>query len=218
MDIASSDAPIAFHYLVLPHSPPGIGALLSEAMEPVFTNYQCVDWAGLAKSARQHIEGYVPKAVKLYVANDGQDAFDLLNASYETGKPVTGQGDYYSRTQRAIKNIVMADMRAGVLKLSGSSSGLHINDVEDGLRAPLTGLVLTLKLQNMFQAIDYLGSATDHLFGHIHVFGMMFSPELVSGTNQGRMAPCLHRWLQQQFGVVYAPVCSVLSLGVTFTK
>jgi hypothetical protein len=220
MAIASrAYAPIAFHYLVLPHSPSNAGALLSDEREPVFTNYQAVDWAGLAKSARQQIDDYVPKAVKLYVANDGQDAFDLCNINARTGKPVTDHGDFYSRAQRAITNVGMANMRAGVLNLSGPCHNLHINEAVDGLRAPLTGLVLTLKVQNMFQAVDYLGSATNQLFGHEHVFGLIKSyPKLIQGANRGLMAPCIHQWFQQQFGVSYALECSALLLGATFTQ
>jgi hypothetical protein len=217
-NVQKSRLPVAFHFFVVPHMPKDIGTLLSQNGEPVFTDHSTVDWSGLAKMARNHIAQVVPNNVTLYIGNECSDGLDVCNSSRETGHAIEGRGDAFSRTCEAIKTVAMKDMRAGVLNLRQTSDILHINEFEDGKRPPLCGLVLTLKFRSMTQARDYLYGSTKALFSHGYAMELVDKPFLQKTDDAGQMAPFLHQWLEEQFGVVYAPECTAMTLGCTFTQ
>lgn len=209
--------PIAFHFLVLPHVPDGAESLFDEAGEPVFTNYDHVDWAGLAVSARTYLEDFLPKSAKLFVSNDGPDLMDIHGLSSKA-KVVKDRGNFFSRVCAPVKKAKMKDMRAGVLNLASANSGLHLNEPDDGMRPPLAGLILTLKFKDMSQALDYIWGATDTLFGHGYMYETTDNPMLKQLNSSGCLAPCIQDWLKAQFKAVYSPKCTVLTLGITPTE
>lgn len=210
--------PIAFHFLVLPHVPDGADSFFGEDGEPVFTNYDTVDWAGLAVSARASLNDCLPKSAQLYVSNDGPDLMDIHGFSLKAKAVVKDRGTFFSRVCAPVKKAKMKDMRAGVLKLASPKSELHLNESEDGMRPPLAGLVFTLKFKDMSQALDYIWGATDTLFGHGYMFERTEDPVLKQLDSSGCLAPCIQDWLKVQFRAVYSPSCTVLTIGITPTE
>lgn len=210
----SAFLPIAFHFLVVPAVPEGADSLLDSNGQPVFTDYSTVDWAGLAKSARAHIDPYLPKAAQLYIGNDGPDLFDLHNLGLEDA--ASDQDDMLTRVLSVVGKATMKDMRAGIFRIAGPENSIHLNKAI-GTRPPLTAVLMTLKFKDMSQAMDYLWRATKELFGHGYMQQTPKNPILEKGDGSGEMAPCVHRWFQEQFGAVYGTGCAVLILGVTGT-
>ncbi|CAD0266056.1 conserved hypothetical protein [Pseudomonas veronii] len=208
-----AQGPIALHFAVLPHSPTN-SVLLNENGHPVLTNYSDVDWKGLAISARDAIDGVVPKSVKLYVADDAIDTMDVLNISMDTGRPFEGVAGFGSRLNSTFSRVSMQDMRAGITKLAGHSADLHINTPIQGKRPPLGALILSLKFTGGLQVVDYLHEATDTLFGtpSIAITYEGFKPQ----PTTGEMPSFLAEWLRSQFGVVYGAACTTVAIGRTF--
>lgn len=209
-----AERPIALHFAVCPHSP-ARGALLSENGNPVLTSYSDVDWKGLATSAREIIEGSVPKSVKLYVADDAVDVMDVLHISTETGRPFGGVDRFEKRLRSTLDRVSMQDMRAGITKIAGNYPDLHINTPIQGKRPPLGALILSLKFTNGLQVIDYLPEATDALFGCPAMVATFegFKPQPTIGA----MPSFLAGWLRSQFGVVYGADCTTAVVARTFT-
>ncbi len=207
--------PIAFHFVVCPHSP-ARGALLSREGVPVLTNYDEVDWKGLSQAARAAIEESVPKDVKLYVADDAVDVMDVLNISTETGLQFRGFGTFEARLRASLDMLSMQDMRAGITKMTGHYPSIHVNTPIEGKRPPLGALVVTLKFACATQALDYLDEATEILFGAPAIVGSPtgFAPK----PTNGKMPAFLADWLGEQFGVVYGRDCTAVVVTRTFSE
>ncbi|WP_223508985.1 MULTISPECIES: hypothetical protein [unclassified Pseudomonas] len=209
-----AERPVALHFAVCPHSP-AHGALLNENGHPVLTNYSDVDWKGLATSAHAAIEGYVPKSVKLFIADDAVDVMDVLEISTDTGRPFRGVEGFETRLRTTLRRLSMQDMRAGIIKLAGNYPDLHINTPIEGKRPPLGAMIVSLKFTSGLQLIDYVGDATHCLFGSPAIVANFdgFQPK----PTTGEMPSFLAGWLRSQFGVVYGTDCTALVVARTFT-
>ena len=206
--------PIAFHFLVMPHVPNSEGTFLDKNEQPVSTNYNTVDWAALGKAATDLVNEHSIKGIKVYVANDGPDLFDMHNIDTSTGGIEESKGDFYSRSVAALEHVSMKNLRGGLLKLSEESQqAMHINPIKGQDRPPLTGVWMTIKFQNFTQVIDYMALVTDVLFG-IHGHPQMADSYLWSNPADPKdLAPCIHEWFEQQFGAVYSTKHTLLYLG-----
>lgn len=209
-----SQSPRAIHFLVCPHSPDS-GVLLDKSGEAVLTDYSKVDWRGLATAARAAIEQDVPKNIGLYVANDAVDVMDFLHVSTETGRPFRNEQSFEHRVRSTLSQLSMADMRAGITRISDRTPGIHINTPMAGKRPPLGSLILSLKFMSGSQIIDYLSSATDTLFGAPAKVATFEGYKPVPTV--GRMPAFLSSWLSSQFGVEYGPDCTVVAIERTFS-
>ncbi|HBO2935402.1 TPA: hypothetical protein L4R50_000398 [Pseudomonas aeruginosa] len=208
-----SEQPIAVHFLVCPHSPKS-GVLLSQSGEPVLTDYSKVDWKGLASAARAAIEQAVPKSVGLFVADDAVDVMDVMHISTETGRPFKNVEPFEQRVRSVFSQLSMADMRAGITKISGRTPGIHLNTPMDGKRPPLGSLILTLKFMRGTQVIDYMSGATHALFGAPAIVATFEGYKPV--PTDGKMPGFLMEWLNSQFGVDYGTGCTVVAIERTF--
>ena len=206
--------PIVIHFLVVPHSPDS-GALLNKHGEPVLTDYNLVDWKGLAVSARAAIEKDVPKSVGLFIADDAVDVMDLLHVSTNTGRPFVDKPPFEHLVQSTLSQLSMKDMRSGITKVSERSPGFHINAPMDGKRPPLGAFILSIKFTRGTQIIDYLTGAALSLFGTFVVVSSYagYKPE----PTVGEMPLFLREWLDSQFGVVYGKECTVVAVQRTFS-
>jgi hypothetical protein len=205
---------VVIHFVVCPHPPPN-GDLLSENGGAVLTPYSDVDWKGLARSARDVIDGEVPKNVKLFVADDAIDVMDVLNISTETGKPFLGTKDFIFRLHSTLSDLSMRDMHAGITKLAAKYPELHINTPIQGQRPPLGALILSLKFKDNFQMIDCLTSATTLLFGRSAIVAV--NAEFKPRSTTGEMPSFLASWLRSQFGVVYGTNCTATAIARTYS-
>lgn len=208
-----SGLPIAIHFLVCPHSPRS-GVLLNTSGEPELTDYSKVDWKGLALAARAAIEPAVPKNIGLFVADDAVDVMDVMHISTDTGRPFANEDSFEHRVRSVFSQLSMADMRAGITKISGLSPGIHINTPMDNKRPPLGALILTLKFMRGTQVIDYMSGATHALFGAPAIVATYEGYKPV--PTQGKMPEFLIEWLNAQFGVQYGEYCTVVAIDRTF--
>lgn len=207
-------APSVLHFLVCPHSPPS-GALLNRYGVPVLTDYNRVDWKGLASAARVAIEKDVPKGMGLFVADDAVDVMDVLHVSTDTGRPFSNVPTFENHVRSTLSQLSMKDMSSGIIKISGRTPGIHINTPMDGKRPPLGALIVSIKFTRGTQIIDYLTGATMTLFGTPVIIATHAGLRPVQNT--GRMPTFLREWLDSQFGVVYGADCSVTAIHHTFS-
>lgn len=206
--------PIAIHFLVIPHSPDS-GVLLSNRRTPVLTDYNLVDWKGLAVAARAAIEKDVPKSVGLFIADDAVDVMDVLHVSTDTGRSFEAKPPFEHLVHSTLSQLSMKDMRSGITKVSGRAPGFHINTPMDGKRPPLGAFILSIKFTRGTQAIDYLTGAALSLFG-TYVIVSSFEGYKPAPTT-GEMPLFLREWLNTQFGVVYGKDCTVVAIQRTFS-
>lgn len=206
--------PIVIHFLVLPDSPDS-GLLLNKDGIPVLTDYNLVDWKGLAVAARAAIEKDVPKSVGLFIADDGVDVMDVLHVSTDTGRSFENEPPFEHLVHSTLSQLSMKDMRSGITKVSGRNPGFHINTPMDGKRPPLAAFILSLKFTRGTQVIDYLTGASLSLFG-THVIVSSFQGYKPAPTT-GEMPSFLREWLDSQFGVVYGKDCTVVAIQRTFS-
>ena len=210
------ERPIAINYLVIPHVPEGLGTLLSKDGEPVMMDYATLDWRSLADALKARLEGLgLPKAIKVYVANDGVDLFDINETYVATGEE-RQEGPFFSaRAAQCLDKVTKANYRAGVIDLSQVNKDLHLNPPNaDGLRPPLAALMVSLRFNTMSQCADYGFSATQSLFGA----ALPMTPEagtVEHGHKDSPMCDELRHWLDEQIGVVYAPQATVALMGPT---
>lgn len=206
--------PSVLHFLVCPHSPQS-GALLNKYGVPVLTDYNLVDWKGLANAARAAIEKDVPKSIGLFIADDAVDVMDVLRVSTDTGRPFKNEPTFEQLVQSTLSQLVMKDMRSGITKISDRNPSVHINTPMDGKRPPLGALILSIKFTRGTQIIDYLTGATLSLFGTPAMVATIegFKP----APTTGEMPSFLREWLDSQFGVVYGKNCTVMAIQRTFS-
>lgn len=209
-----SELPTVVHFLVCPHSPDH-GVLLNKYGDPVLTDYNQVDWKGLATAARAAIEQAVPKSIGLFIADDAVDVMDVLHVSTETGQPFVNKPSFGPRVRSTLSQLSMKDMRGGITRISDRAPGIHINTPMDGKRPPLGSLIVSLKFRRGTQLGDYIRQATNGLFGApaIVVTYEGFKPV----QTVGKMPRFLSEWLSSQFDVVYGADCTVLAIAVTFS-
>lgn len=85
----------------------------------------------------------------------------------------------------------MNDMRSGITKLAGIHPDFHRNTPIQGKRPPLGVLILSIKFSRATQLIDYVGGATDLLFGSPAIVATYegFKPQPTTGemTTQFRL-------------------------------
>ena len=207
-------APSVLHFLVIPHSPES-GALLNKYGVPVLTDYNRVDWKGLATAARAAIEKNVPKSMGLFIADDAVDVMDVLRVSTDTGRPFKDEPAFEHLVHSTLSQLSMKDMRSGIIKISDRTPGIHINTPMGGKRPPLGALILSIKFTRGTQIIDYLTGATISLFGAPAMVAAIqgYKPTLTTG----KMPSFLREWLDTQFGVVYGTDCSVVAIQRTFS-
>lgn len=203
--------PIAMNYLVIPHVPRGRGTLLSAAGEPVMVDYSQLDWRSLAQALKARIDddGY-PKNIKVYVANDGPDLFDINETIVATGEELEQGPFFVERTRQSLNQATPASYRAGVIDLSPAGGSMHLNPPDhNSLRPPLAAFVVSIRFNTPSQAADYYFTLTEMLFGV--GLPMEFGP--VRHGDDEPMCDALRAWLAQSMGVVYAPECSIVLLG-----
>jgi hypothetical protein len=207
-------APSVMHFLVCPHSPKS-GALLNKYGVPVLTDYNQVDWQGLANAARAAIEKDVPKSIGLFIADDAVDVMDVLRISTDSGRPFKNEPPFEHLVQSTLSQLSMKDMRSGITKISDKHPGVHINSPMDGKRPPLGALILSIKFTRGTQIIDYLTGATMSLFG-VPAMVATFEGYKPAPTT-GEMPSFLREWLDSQFGVIYGKDCTVMAIQRTFS-
>lgn len=212
--------PIVFHFLIIPHVPEGASNIFGKSGEPVFTEFTKVNWPALSRSVRRHLDDYVPKSIGVYVANDGPDIMDIQSMNILTRKQETNGPNFLDRALREVNRLKIKDLRGGISKLDKSDSIMHINPTLGNGRPPISGIIIGFKFKDMSQATDHISLLTSQLFGHDYSYESMGNPVLKETKglqNPGEMTACIHEWLAKEFGVVYSPKCTVITLGNTFS-
>lgn len=210
-----SEKPIVFNFMILPKVPEHAGTFLDRDGEPVTTNYDKVDWKGLAQMLQARLTGHVPKAIKVYVANDGPDLFDINELN--TARPSYPEPDngFAYRTAETLEQVSMANYRGGLLKLP-EDSNLHLNKVSAGQkRPPLSAVVVGVKFSKVLQAMDYLAGTMEQLVDI--PFPVPMNATVQDFNEHGTLPPEVHGWFEEQFGAVYSKKCGLLLVSVTRT-
>ncbi|PXX94678.1 hypothetical protein [Halomonas sp. LBP4] len=209
-----AEKPLCFNFLLLPMVPDGADTFLDREGNGVMTRYDDVDWKGLARTLQARLEGDVPKSIKVYVANDGPDIFDMVNTRLDQPDTPETESDFGSRTVEVLRQVSMADYRAGLLKLPEESS-LHLNPPTRSQRPPIAGLVVSVKFTKMLQAMDYMSSVMEQLVGQLLPLPVEPMSMMHAMDEPGTLPPEAHAWLEAQFGAVYSDKCGVLFLSTT---
>ncbi|WP_444679468.1 hypothetical protein [Halomonas sp. E19] len=209
-----AEKPLCFNFLLLPKVPDDADTFLDRNGQGVMTCYDDVDWKGLAQLLQARLEGQVPKSIKVYVADDGPDIFDMVNVRHDRLDTPETESDFGSRTVQVLHQVAMADYRAGVLRLPEEIS-LHLNPPTRSQRPPIAGLVISVKFTKMLQAVDYMSSVMERLFGQLMALPMGPMSLMHPMDEPCRLPPEAHAWLEAQFGAVYSDQCGVLFLSAT---
>lgn len=210
-----AEKPICFNFMILPMVPEHADTLLDRDGKPVTANYTNVDWKGLAQRLQARLDGHVPKSIKVYVANDGPDLFDINEFRADRPDEPEPDNSFVYRTAKALENVSMANYRGGLLKLP-DDSGLHLNQESAGQqRTPLTALVVGVKFNKMLQALDYLPTTMEMLVGLSFAVPMAQVSMVHDMDEPGTLPSEIHGWLEEQFGAVYSEKCGVMFMSVT---
>lgn len=160
------------------------------------------------------MEPFVPKSMGLYVVDDAVDVMDVLHISTTTGVQFRNEKSFEHRVKDALSHLSMKDMRGGITRLADRATGIHINAPLGAKRPPLGALIMSVKVMNGMQVIDYLCGATAALFGQPAIVATFEGYKPV--PTHGKMPAYLRDWLCSQFGVVYGADCTVVAIERTF--
>lgn len=197
---------VVVSFLVQPFVPKDVGALYDRDGQPAFTDYDKVDWAGLAKAIKDDLASVVPGNVKIYIGNDGPDSLDATNINVAAQAVEQSRGTYYTRTQSALALTQMADYRAGVANLRQHDELIHLNPTMDSTRSPLAAFVMSVKFTDKMQFADYSSNVLNRLFC-VHTLPQLSTDNLEEVELP--MPKYIHEWLEAQFGAVYGNSCIV---------
>ena len=175
-------------------------------------NYSKVDWKRLAQKLQARINGDVPKSIKVYVANDGPDLFDINEIC---GDHFGAQDNsFVLRAAHALNDVSMANYRGGLLSLP-ADNGMHLNPTIEGKRPPIAGIILAVKFNKTLQALDYITSVMESLVALPIALPSKPLQILFEKDDLGTLAPELHAWFEEEFGAVYSNRCGLVLLSVT---
>jgi len=212
--------PLCFNFLVGPKVPEHAGTLLDRDENPVMLDFNNIDWGKLANKLQSRIDGYVPKSIKVYVANDGPDLFDINEFCFARPNEPEPENGFVYRTAAALRQVSMKDYRGGLLKIP-PDSGLHLNPVSaSNCRPPLAALIVSIKFRNMMQTHDYISITTKRLFGHPVVLPLELEPMTVMhGPEEEITMPTeMHEWLEEEIGAVYSQECVLMLISATYSE
>lgn len=210
-----ANKPLCFNFLVGPKVPEHADTLLDRDGNPVMVNFDNVDWVGLANKLQERIDGYVPKNIKVYVANDGPDLFDINEHYAARPNEPEPENAFVYRTATALSQVSMKDYRGGLLKIP-PDSGLHLNPVTtSNCRTPFAALIVSIKFSKLMQAHDYISITTKRIFGH-PVFMPLEPMTVMHGLEELITMPTeMHKWLEEEIGAVYSQKSVLMLVSAT---
>lgn len=209
------DKPICLNFLVMPMVPEETGSLLDRNGNPVMVNYSKVDWKGLAQKLQARINGHVPKSIKIYVANDGPDLFDINEIC--GGHLGEQDNSFVLRAAHALDDVSMANYKGGLLSLP-ADNGMHLNPTLEGKRPPIAGIIIAVKFTKMLQAVDYITTVMESLLALPIALPSQPLQILFEKDELGTLASELHAWFEKEFGAVYAHRCGLVMLSATASE
>ena len=188
--------PLMLTYAILPEPPKDTNAFLSPDRQPVYVDYANINWKALANNLQDSLSNLrLPKGIKVYVATDALDIWDVTHTIPHTATEVQDYEPVYE-AYKCFDSMSFSDFRAGLITFP-ESANFHVRPPKKGLRTPVCGLFIAIRLDHFMQTLDYLEAVTYRLFNvrdHIAT-----NPSVHKGV---AIPEVIKDWILEESGVV----------------